>query len=350
MNSAFVHVVLPILVMGALAMVLVAIGRGSRWLGLGVIGTACVLGSCAATILLLSVSRLSVHADEPHPDPKQATANPPNPESISDSRGALPQLSVLSVTDEVDVRRDGLELVVDSSSGRVDDSATGPAQSVLAETEPQSVRDMDTSPDNVDPTNPSTDDVEPSTAVLDIRVNEIVPSQKSGAVQIAGHDGWQVVIGPYFSRNVSPHELKEALVKAANQYIDEHIGHQGTAKILNYDMGAVAEKLCYGDLETEPVLTQIGPAQYTMAKLQFNQSFLDELNASWENARREARLKQTGFGAGGILALLATVFGFLKLDTATRRYYTSRLQLGAAVMILVLVAAGVLVARWIPWI
>ena len=51
----------------------------------------------------------------------------------------------------------------------------------------------------------------------------------------------------------------------------------------------------------------------------------------------------------GILAGLATVFFYLRLDTATRGYYSGRLQFATGVIILGLVSLGILVARWIPW-
>ena len=54
-------------------------------------------------------------------------------------------------------------------------------------------------------------------------------------------------------------------------------------------------------------------------------------------------------GAWPVLGFLGLVFGYLKLDTATRGYYTGRLQIGALAAVLSLAAAGVLLARWIPW-
>ena len=54
-------------------------------------------------------------------------------------------------------------------------------------------------------------------------------------------------------------------------------------------------------------------------------------------------------GAGIVLLLVTTLFGYFKLDTATRGYYTGRLQFAAAAAILALVAASVLLAKWIPW-
>ena len=51
---------------------------------------------------------------------------------------------------------------------------------------------------------------------------------------------------------------------------------------------------------------------------------------------------------GGAM-LLGTLFSYFRLDTATKGYYTGRLQFAAAAAILTLVAASVLLAKWIPW-
>ena len=51
-----------------------------------------------------------------------------------------------------------------------------------------------------------------------------------------------------------------------------------------------------------------------------------------------------------VLALLAVVSGFFRLDHATRGRYRGRLQWIAAGAILGLIAAGVLLGRRIPWV
>ena len=61
------------------------------------------------------------------------------------------------------------------------------------------------------------------------------------------------------------------------------------------------------------------------------------------------RLLQTGLGAGMALLVLSTLFGYFKLDTATRGYYTLRLQFATAGAILAIVAVSLIVANWIPW-
>jgi hypothetical protein len=46
--------------------------------------------------------------------------------------------------------------------------------------------------------------------------------------------------------------------------------------------------------------------------------------------------------------LLGTLFSYFKIDTATRGYYTGRLQFVTAGAILLLVTTSVWLARWIP--
>ena len=62
-----------------------------------------------------------------------------------------------------------------------------------------------------------------------------------------------------------------------------------------------------------------------------------------------SRLAHVGLAVVAVLAGLGAVFTYLRLDTATKGYYSGRLQIATATVILGLVVLGVLVARWIPW-
>jgi uncharacterized membrane protein len=46
-------------------------------------------------------------------------------------------------------------------------------------------------------------------------------------------------------------------------------------------------------------------------------------------------------GSGVVLALVGTIFAYVKLDTWTRGYYTWRLRIAAGVVLLALVAVGI---------
>lgn len=80
----------------------------------------------------------------------------------------------------------------------------------------------------------------------------------------------------------------------------------------------------------------------------------DELHADIREQLKQAtavhRLIQTAAFAGFGLLLLGSLCGYFKLDTATRGYYTRRLQFATAATILAVVAAGFLAARFVvPW-
>jgi hypothetical protein len=85
------------------------------------------------------------------------------------------------------------------------------------------------------------------------------------------------------------------------------------------------------------------------ALLSFDDDFRGAVSAKWAEVRAASRLMQTGLGAGIVILLLSTMFSYFKLDTATRGYYTGRLQFAAAAAILAVIAASVLFANYVPW-
>jgi uncharacterized integral membrane protein len=84
-------------------------------------------------------------------------------------------------------------------------------------------------------------------------------------------------------------------------------------------------------------------------RLSIDQGFRSELDQRWSVERRKSRLVQTVLFGGGAMAVLALVFGFFSIDTATRGYYTGRLRLAVLTAILGVIVAGVLAARFVAW-
>jgi hypothetical protein len=76
------------------------------------------------------------------------------------------------------------------------------------------------------------------------------------------------------------------------------------------------------------------------ALLEFDDQDRAHLRALETDALRRQRLWQTGLGAGLLLAVLGTAFGYLKLDTLTKGYYSGRLKLAAAAVVAAVAAAG----------
>jgi len=86
--------------------------------------------------------------------------------------------------------------------------------------------------------------------------------------------------------------------------------------------------------------------------LQFDRNLRSDLELRYEQAKVGYRLGAFGLGGGLLLSLLATLYGYLKLDTVTKGYYTGRLRvaagltgISAATTAAALVAEGVV--RWV---
>jgi len=181
-------------------------------------------------------------------------------------------------------------------------------------------------------------------------VGAIMSSHSSGPVPLAVGHGYRVVAGPYSREDGGKRELDDEMDRAITTFIEGHVGRNGVADRLGFDTHYARRYLLIGSPEEEIKHETLPATRYMTAVLRFDQDFKDEINSRWTTVVREARLRQVSWASGGVLALLATVFSYLRLDTATRGFYTGRLRVATAGAILALAALGVLLARWIPWI
>ncbi len=85
----------------------------------------------------------------------------------------------------------------------------------------------------------------------------------------------------------------------------------------------------------------IGEGIHQHALLVFNPEAARHFRQEWRGLLQERRLLLFAGAVVVLLALVGTIFGYLKTDTATRGYYTGRLRLAASVMIAGLTAAAV---------
>jgi len=158
--------------------------------------------------------------------------------------------------------------------------------------------------------------------------------------------------GPYKKEGQAKRALDEAIEKATSEYIADQLGSEYAALALRYDAATVKKRWLkdsnrYHDVArySEPV----GEMHEHFALLEFGPDFRKELDRRWTQVRAKSRVLQTGFVCGAVLLLLASVFGYFRLDNATRGYYTGRLQFMTAAAILAVVGAGAIIARYITW-
>ncbi len=166
--------------------------------------------------------------------------------------------------------------------------------------------------------------------------------------QPAGRDGdiyYETVVAERYPTGV---EAEDALAREAQErtqaYVERYLG-EGTSKLFVVPPAFVHDRLIK-DRYSETVETSLGPMVTSYARLGFDSRARAYLQRMQREAQAENRLLLVAGAAGGVLLVVGAVFGYLKLDTLTRGYYTGRLQFATAVVILtVAVGAFVVLSR-----
>lgn len=177
----------------------------------------------------------------------------------------------------------------------------------------------------------------------------------------------KVTVGPFATREECDRALPAELLKATNNYVDSFLG-EGASRWVNLPPGYIMESggkhervvnglvipqnsshangsRIYRDQWQEEILASFGPMIQVHTLLEFDENTRHDLQRRWQAGRAEGRLGYAGLGTGMVLALLGSIFGYLKIDTATRGYYTRRLQFLAALTILTTLVVGLFLIR-----
>lgn len=171
------------------------------------------------------------------------------------------------------------------------------------------------------------------------------PPVREGAVHATS-----VCSDPFSTPSHAMHALDEKLQAATSEYIAEYLHSDLAPSLIRYNVSEIKQKLLSPqNVYQEEITVSIGKMHQVHAKLEFPANFREQLDRRWAELRATYRLAETGLISGGVLLLLATVFGYFRLDNATRGYYTGRLQFMAAAAILAIVASGAMFSRWIHW-
>jgi hypothetical protein len=159
-----------------------------------------------------------------------------------------------------------------------------------------------------------------------------------------------VASGPYAHETEARRHLDRELEKVTNEYIAEYLGSSLAPRFVSYDARTIMERFVKPENKYNDVATySVGPMYEHFALVEFDKAFRSKLDERWEAVRGKSRLMQMALFAGAGLLLLSSVFGYFRLDNATRGYYTGRLQFMTAAAILAVVGAGALAAQWITW-
>jgi hypothetical protein len=157
---------------------------------------------------------------------------------------------------------------------------------------------------------------------------------------------------PYATHQQAVQALERKLEDATEKYITDYLHSKFAANLIHYDVKDIKRQLLTpSNVYHEKITVSIGPMHQVHALLEFKPDFREQLDQRWGEMRATYRLAETGLISGGVLLVLATIFGYFRLDNATRGYYTSRLQFMAAAAILAIVASSAMISKWwIYWV
>ena len=140
---------------------------------------------------------------------------------------------------------------------------------------------------------------------------------------------------PCVTQTECQRDLDESLRIATNDYINEYLDSPRAAMLMRYSVDNIRERLVKDTFVERIYLIRYGQnMRIAHAHVGFDHAFRQDLDQRWDEIVAMVRLGQTGLGAGVVLALLGTLFGYFRFDTATRGYYTGRLQFAAVAAIL----------------
>lgn len=160
-------------------------------------------------------------------------------------------------------------------------------------------------------------------------------------------EAWQTAIhaGPEASGFSLEKDLDREIVNRLRQFLQEKISpdaasvvnlHERDGKLWRSRLvTAEHETIHERNVADEPIILH-----EKWLRLELDQPAQQHLRQRYEQGLVEQRLTLAGVAAGLMLAVLGTIFSYLKIDTATRGFYTGRLRFGTGLTILVILALG----------
>ncbi len=141
--------------------------------------------------------------------------------------------------------------------------------------------------------------------------------------------------------------LDDSIREEAEDYVAGLLESRRAAELTAFEISELKARC----LAEEPFVERVVVGDYgetyrAHALLKFDEAFAGDATSRWRQVTATRRLTQTGLGAAMVLLVLSTLFGYFKLDTATRGYYTARLQFATVGTILALAVAGAVFYKW----
>jgi type IV secretory pathway VirB2 component (pilin) len=157
-----------------------------------------------------------------------------------------------------------------------------------------------------------------------------------------------------------PKVMQEAAVRSldvnirekVDQYVDDLLAVPNAHQFLSWDVNELRSRLIReGDTYEDVVKYEVGMMHEAHAMLTVDAAFRNDIQLRWQRVVTSIRLVQTGAIALSVLAVLFVVFSYLRLDTASRGYYTGRLRMLGGMAMLGVIVFGIMFLRYnLDWV
>jgi hypothetical protein len=138
--------------------------------------------------------------------------------------------------------------------------------------------------------------------------------------------------GPYVRREECYAELRKETRRAVERRVTELLHEQTGSEPPFVNSWFISDSYIDRELLRETYVevadTSVGPMQTVWALLEFTPTEEQRLVRDWKAVARRQGIAMTIALGLGVLAIVASVFALLQIDTWTRGYYTKRLFLG----------------------
>jgi len=141
-----------------------------------------------------------------------------------------------------------------------------------------------------------------------------------------------------FSERECRTALDAEMVALTKEYLEQLHG-RGAGELVTVDVDYIHEHILQQQY-LQVLGENSGPIWRGYAELRFDEEVHRYLDSLYAQAELQQRLYSTAHVALLVLAVLGAVYFYLKLDTATRGYWTWRLKFAATLVILAILGAG----------
>jgi hypothetical protein len=147
----------------------------------------------------------------------------------------------------------------------------------------------------------------------------------------------------YQSADESHEAAAELLLEMTRDYVASLLGREAAHQV-SIPIHTVLHDFVEAtwDEEGPPPGLPDDDAWETHVLLKFDAANRQLVEQTWRRSVVDKNLRYAGASAGLLLALLGTVFGYLKVDTATRGYYSVRLKLATGAVVAAITTLGIL--------